>query len=437
MDLQTSQIDLESIEAIDASRLRFNPNTKQTEIEHLAHAIIQLRGLLRIPVVEALDLDSYRLIAGHFDYYAYLKAREIDGDLPDRLRVFIVNKKNAGPIMQQLDAFDRLELPSESGGAGSQGVSEGASQGIGQSSMLVLQNFVSAELAGMRSQLQEEIRALKADVGALKKAGVTGITSTGSSSLPTDLAQELQEIKALLSSRPKSKSSGSKSKPTLVSLTQEEIYNFDKLSPLEVLSQVQENSSTYAYAWLKIRATKLYSSQPYRVTNVLNRVAQHNQNGNGLTMEDLGGLREKDFSEPNLKKILKLWPEASVEATSQKESLQSAQSSQLPKASTPSPTSSSNPAAIGSYEEFKSVVLEIFDQLDQNYNMNNMVPIYRIRRQIGEQVTRPQFRGWLFEMQSEDILHLLEDSVEDGAPDKIEDSVMTNLGKLRCYVKRP
>ncbi|UBF24558.1 hypothetical protein K9N68_23105 [Kovacikia minuta CCNUW1] len=91
---------------------------------------------------------------------------------------------------------------------------------------------------------------------------------------------------------------------------------------------------------------------------------------------------------------------------------------------------------ISSYDEFKKVALEVFEQLNRDYNMGNMVPIYRIRREIGDRILRNQFNEWLFEMQSEDLFELLEESVEDGASDKIEDSITTKLGKLRCYAKR-
>jgi hypothetical protein len=92
--------------------------------------------------------------------------------------------------------------------------------------------------------------------------------------------------------------------------------------------------------------------------------------------------------------------------------------------------------AIGSYEVFKGVVLEVFDRLNRDFNMDNLVPIYRIRREIRERVERQQFNGWLLKMQSDDIFQLAEGSVEDSAIDKIEDSVTTPLGKLRCYAKR-
>jgi hypothetical protein len=93
-------------------------------------------------------------------------------------------------------------------------------------------------------------------------------------------------------------------------------------------------------------------------------------------------------------------------------------------------------STIGSYEAFKVVALETFDRLNRDFNMDNLVPIYRIRREIGDRVERSEFSTWLFEMQSEDIFQLLESSVEDCTSDKLEDSVTTKLGKLRCYVKR-
>lgn len=92
--------------------------------------------------------------------------------------------------------------------------------------------------------------------------------------------------------------------------------------------------------------------------------------------------------------------------------------------------------AITSYEEFKPVALKVYNQLNQDYNLDNLVPIYRIRRTIGDRVTRSRFNEWLLEMQANDIFQLLEGSVEDSAPDKLEDSITTKVSGLRCYAKR-
>ncbi|MEH2410361.1 hypothetical protein [Nostoc sp.] len=91
---------------------------------------------------------------------------------------------------------------------------------------------------------------------------------------------------------------------------------------------------------------------------------------------------------------------------------------------------------IASYDEFKSVTLEVYDKLNYEYNFNNLVPIYRIRRAIGDRVNRTEFNDWLLETQADDILQLQGGSVEDSAPDKIEDSVATELDGLRCYATR-
>ncbi|MBN4002963.1 hypothetical protein [Nostoc sp. LPT] len=91
--------------------------------------------------------------------------------------------------------------------------------------------------------------------------------------------------------------------------------------------------------------------------------------------------------------------------------------------------------AIASYDEFKSVALEVYDKLNYEYNFNNLVPIYRIRRGIGDRVSRTEFNDWLLETQANDILQLQGGTVEDNAPDKIEDSITTVLDGLRCYAK--
>ncbi|MEH2381623.1 MAG: hypothetical protein V7K27_22500 [Nostoc sp.] len=90
---------------------------------------------------------------------------------------------------------------------------------------------------------------------------------------------------------------------------------------------------------------------------------------------------------------------------------------------------------IASYDEFKSVALEVYNKLNQNYNLDDLVPIYRIRREIGDRVSRTEFSQWLLEMQEKDILQLQGGSLPDNDPGKLEDSVTTEVSGLRCYAK--
>ncbi|XZN97710.1 MAG: hypothetical protein ACM65K_05305 [Microcoleus sp.] len=92
--------------------------------------------------------------------------------------------------------------------------------------------------------------------------------------------------------------------------------------------------------------------------------------------------------------------------------------------------------AIASYEEFMSVALKVYDSLNRDYNLDDLVPIYRMRRAIGERVGRSQFNEWLLEMQANDIFQLIGGEMTDITPDKAEDSIKTQLGGIRYYAKR-
>lgn len=91
---------------------------------------------------------------------------------------------------------------------------------------------------------------------------------------------------------------------------------------------------------------------------------------------------------------------------------------------------------ISSYDEFKAVALETYDQLNRDYNYDNFVPIYKIRRSIGDRLTRTEFNDWLVKMQADSLLLLQENAVEDNARDKLEDSVSTPINGLRCYATK-
>ena len=93
-------------------------------------------------------------------------------------------------------------------------------------------------------------------------------------------------------------------------------------------------------------------------------------------------------------------------------------------------------SAIGSYEAFKVVALEVYDTLNRDYSLNNLVPIYRIRRAIGDRVSRSEFSEWLLEMQANDMLQLIGGEMPSITPDIAEDSIKTSLGAARYYAKR-
>ncbi|MEG4850316.1 hypothetical protein QUB10_05310 [Microcoleus sp. B5-D4] len=91
---------------------------------------------------------------------------------------------------------------------------------------------------------------------------------------------------------------------------------------------------------------------------------------------------------------------------------------------------------IASYDDFKAVAIDVYDSLNRDYNLDDLVPIYRMRRAIGERVGRSEFNEWLLEMQANDIFQLIGGEMTDITLDKTEDSIKTKLGGMRYYAKR-
>ena len=113
----------------------------------------------------------------------------------------------------------------------------------------------------------------------------------------------------------------------------------------------------------------------------------------------------------------------------------SANSTALPQKQ-PATNGKSSTEAIASYKEFEKTTLEVYDNLNRDYNLDNLVPIYRIRKEIGEKVSRENFNQWMLEMQKKDILQLIGGEMTDITPEKAEDSITTKLSGLRYYAKR-
>lgn len=92
--------------------------------------------------------------------------------------------------------------------------------------------------------------------------------------------------------------------------------------------------------------------------------------------------------------------------------------------------------SVESYDDFKKTALNTYDKLNKDYNLDNLVPIYRIRREIGEKVSRSDFNQYLGKMQAEGTLMLQGGEMTDITPDKAEDSYQTSLGELRYYATK-
>ncbi|MBE9070856.1 hypothetical protein IQ260_29915, partial [Leptolyngbya cf. ectocarpi LEGE 11479] len=112
MKLGTSLVDIENIQ-IDQDL----PDIDASFLERAANSIATLGDMITIPIVRFLGVDEYKLISHFSEYQAFLKARSLNAEIPDRIRVFITNKDDEEKLLDQvkiLQKGDKLSAPSPS-----------------------------------------------------------------------------------------------------------------------------------------------------------------------------------------------------------------------------------------------------------------------------------------------------------------------------------
>jgi hypothetical protein len=350
MELQTSLIDLDSIETIASNEFSIDPEKQATAIEHLAHSIVKLGGLIRIPVVEQVKIDVYKLIAGHFDYYAYLKARELDPDLPDRLRVFIVNPKKAitQEILTQLKAIERI-----------QGATMSKNNTAAQTSEVDMQLRNLQDLCESRfSQLSQELKVLN---------------------LLTNISAQVSGVNQVIGA-----------------LEQK----------LDQLPNSQSNRAGDLPSYEALQSLGLTHHQILKTQITVLRNKGHKTPALTKKVSELEAYIEK-FKETH----------PPIEKPKEQEQISIAEVAIV-----------ENP--IVSYDAFVEESMKVLKKLNSDYNYDNLVPIYHLRRELGDRVDRTQFNEWLLEMHAKSFFELMTGSMPDIMPDIVDDSVRNKFGSI-------
>ena len=84
--------------------------------------------------------------------------------------------------------------------------------------------------------------------------------------------------------------------------------------------------------------------------------------------------------------------------------------------------------SIVSYDTFVEESMKVLKKLNSDYNYDNLVPIYHLRRELGDRVDRTQFNEWILEMHAQSVVELMGGNMPDLTPEIVEDSVVSRLG---------
>jgi hypothetical protein len=89
---------------------------------------------------------------------------------------------------------------------------------------------------------------------------------------------------------------------------------------------------------------------------------------------------------------------------------------------------------ITTYDEFKTVAIEVYESLRYDPEHGKLVPIYKIRREIGDRISHEQFDEWLVEMHKNDDLYLHGGGKMDATQDQIIDSIYSDVLKTLYFI---
>ncbi|MGL5065050.1 MAG: hypothetical protein ACRC62_34205 [Microcoleus sp.] len=93
--------------------------------------------------------------------------------------------------------------------------------------------------------------------------------------------------------------------------------------------------------------------------------------------------------------------------------------------------------AIASYEEFKSQALSLFEKLDKAYNYSGLVPIWHLRRELGEQVSREKFNDSIMQMQADRLFYLQSGEARGATDEQKRDSISDDVRGLLFFASKP
>lgn len=92
---------------------------------------------------------------------------------------------------------------------------------------------------------------------------------------------------------------------------------------------------------------------------------------------------------------------------------------------------------IASYEEFKLEILGLFDKLDRSYSHAGLVPIWQIRKEVGNRLQRDQFNTWIMDMQAEQLLYLQSGEARGATEEQKQDSINSEIRGLLFFASKP
>lgn len=92
---------------------------------------------------------------------------------------------------------------------------------------------------------------------------------------------------------------------------------------------------------------------------------------------------------------------------------------------------------IQSYEEFKLQTLGLFKNLNETHCYSGLVPIWHLRQELSEQVSREDFNDWMITMQREQLFYLQSGEARGATDEQKKNSINNEIRGLLFFASKP
>ncbi|KAF3888960.1 MULTISPECIES: hypothetical protein [Nostocales] len=93
--------------------------------------------------------------------------------------------------------------------------------------------------------------------------------------------------------------------------------------------------------------------------------------------------------------------------------------------------------AIASYDEFKPVALNLFNELNITHSYGGLIPIWHLRDILGKQVNRENFNNWMMTMQEEQLFYLQSGEARGATEEQKRNSIESEIRGLLFFASKP
>ncbi|AFZ04398.1 hypothetical protein [Calothrix sp. PCC 6303] len=94
-------------------------------------------------------------------------------------------------------------------------------------------------------------------------------------------------------------------------------------------------------------------------------------------------------------------------------------------------------SAIASYDEFKLLLLDLFEKLNKGNAYSGLVPIWHLRDELHERVSPNKFNEWMMEMQAQKLLYLQSGEARGATEKQKRDSIESEIRGLLFFASKP